>query len=109
SDVLARLPAEAKPLAPLLEKVRQIDESLPAPRRGPALEEGTPLDERVFIRGSHKKLGEVVPRRFLEALVGDQPGGDRLDLARRMLDPSCPLVPRVLVNRLWQHHFGEGI
>ena len=33
-----------------------------------------------------------------------------LDLARRMVDPAVdPLLPRVLVNRLWQHHFGEGI
>jgi len=93
----------------LCDKVRQIEASLPTPRRGLALQAGTPIDERVFLRGSHKKLGEVAPRRFLEAIVGDTPGGDRLDLARRLLDPSCPLLPRVMVNRIWQHHFGEGI
>ena len=37
-------------------------------------------------------------------------GSGRDDLARRMVDPAAnPLVPRVLVNRLWKHHFGEGI
>ena len=37
-------------------------------------------------------------------------GSGRCDLARRIVDPAVnPLVPRVLVNRLWQHHFGEGI
>jgi hypothetical protein len=37
-------------------------------------------------------------------------GSGRCELARRIIDPAVnPLVPRVLVNRLWQHHFGEGI
>ena len=31
-------------------------------------------------------------------------------LAERMIDPTAnPLVPRVLVNRIWKHHFGEGL
>ena len=37
------------------------------------------------------------------------PGSGRLELAQQLVDPSNPLLPRVLVNRLWQHHFGEGI
>jgi hypothetical protein len=37
-------------------------------------------------------------------------GSGRLELARRLVDPvASPLTPRVLVNRLWKHHFGEGI
>src|SRR6185312_3532318 len=36
-------------------------------------------------------------------------GSGRLELAKAVTDPANPLVARVLVNRLWQHHFGEGI
>jgi hypothetical protein len=33
----------------------------------------------------------------------------RLELAKRLADPSNPLTARVAVNRIWQHHFGRGI
>ena len=55
------------------------------------------------------------PRRFLEVLGGitmstPAAGSGRLELAQRLVDPGTnPLTPRVLVNRLWKHHFGEGI
>jgi hypothetical protein len=81
----------------------------------PAQAEGTGMNEHVHIRGTHKTLGEIVPRRFLSVLGGadasaSEGGSARTELARRMVDPAVnPLVPRVLVNRLWQHHFGEGI
>ena len=88
---------------------------IPDPTLAPAHADGTGMNEHVHIRGSHKNLGEVVPRRFLTVLGGSDPsapegGSGRLELARRMVDPAAnPLVPRVLVNRLWKHHFGEGI
>jgi hypothetical protein len=80
-----------------------------------AMMDGNGVDERVFIRGSHKALGEVVPRRFLEALAGPgriatPHGSGRLELARQVTDPALnPLVARVLVNRVWHHLFGRGI
>ena len=44
---------------------------------------------------------------------GDQPpitqGSGRLELAHWLAGTSQPLTPRVIVNRIWQHHFGEGI
>jgi len=71
------------------------------------------VNERVFIRGNYKTPGDEVHRRFLEAIAGEQPiessGSGRLELAERMLSSSNPLLPRVMVNRIWQHHFGEGI
>ncbi len=68
----------------------------------------------MHIRGSTRTLGEVAPRRFLEVLAGDSPastaeGSGRLELARKIADPANPLTARVMVNRLWHHHFGRGI
>jgi hypothetical protein len=49
----------------------------------------------------------------LEALAGKRPppahGSGRLGLAEQMVGVSNPLLPRVMVNRIWQHHFGEGL
>src|SRR5262249_24045643 len=66
------------------------------------------------IRGSYDQLGARVPRRFPEVLAkGEQPairaGSGRLDLARWLGSADNPLTARVMVNRVWQHHFGEGI
>jgi hypothetical protein len=51
------------------------------------------------------------PPEILTGLVTPAPtsGSGRLELARRLADPSNPLLARVLVNRIWQHHFGAGI
>jgi hypothetical protein len=73
-----------------------------------------PADLKVFIRGNPHKLGEPAPRRFLRVLAGaDAPritrGSGRLELAEAIADPQNPLTARVLVNRIWQQHFGRGI
>jgi hypothetical protein len=80
----------------------------------PAMIDGDGTDECVFIRGSSKAPGQVVPRRFLEALAGpkgiESKGGGRLELARQMTDPKLnPFISRVIVNRVWHHLFGRGI
>ena len=78
------------------------------------LADGSGDDEHVLVRGNPKNLGVLAPRRFLEVIAGPEPttdasGSGRLDLAERMLDPTDPLPARVMVNRLWQHHFGRGL
>ena len=108
-------PALAGRLAAAVAEVDAVDRRIPDPLFAPSQADGTGMNEHVHIRGSHKNLGEVVPRRFLAVLGGsDSPTGEegshRDLLARRMVDPAVdPLLPRVLVNRLWKHHFGEGI
>ncbi len=108
-------PEEAARLAILFKKHRGQEAALPSPQRGLALADGSAVNEKVFIRGNHKNLGDVVPRRFLEvfgsaAETPPEKGSGRLELAQRLVDPfKTPIVPRVLVNRLWKHHFGEGI
>lgn len=70
-------------------------------------------DSPVFIRGEAGNPGTVVPRRFLEILSGpNRPGftngSGRLELAHAIVSLDTPLTPRVMINRIWQHHFGEG-
>jgi hypothetical protein len=108
-------PQLAARLRDAVARYRSIDATIPAPTLALAVADGTGMDEHVHIRGSHKNLGERVPRRFLAVLGGTSmatpaAGSGRLELARRLVNPaSNPLTPRVLVNRLWKHHFGEGI
>jgi hypothetical protein len=71
-------------------------------------------DVRLHVRGSHKNLGDEVPRRFLQVIAGeDQPpvrqGSGRLSIADWMASDKNPLTARVMVNRIWKHHFGSGL
>jgi len=71
-------------------------------------------DARVHIRGNYLRLGDVVPRHFPVVLAGEtQPpiteGSGRLPLAQWLARADHPLTGRVLVNRVWEYHFGEGI
>ncbi len=67
----------------------------------------------VFIRGNPNNPGVETPPHFLTVLTGTpQPfthGSGRLDLANAIADSSNPLTARVIVNRVWQWHFGRGI
>lgn len=72
-----------------------------------------PKDSPVFIRGEADNKGDIVPRRFLEILSpAARPtfknGSGRLDLAQAIASPQNPMTARVLVNRVWTHHFGDG-
>lgn len=67
-------------------------------------------------RGNPNVEGEIIPRRFLSAfpLQTKQPrrferGSGRLDLAEAIVEEAAPLSARVIVNRIWQHHFGRGL
>jgi hypothetical protein len=87
-------------------------ESIP---KAMAVGEGEIEDLPVMIRGSHLTPGGPAPRRFPRILADgrDQPIGPdrsgRFDLARWLTEPDHPLTARVMVNRIWKGHFGEGI
>lgn len=73
-----------------------------------------PRDLPVFIRGNVTAPGQIVARRFLEVLSEGEPkpfkrGSGRLDLANEIASDNNPLTARVFVNRVWMHHFGEGL
>ncbi len=106
--------AQGRIRAFLVEEDR-IDFSHPgAPRRAMTLEDtAKPKDSPLFIRGEANQKGDVVPRRFLEILAGPnrpafKDGSGRRELAEAIASPSNPLTPRVMMNRVWLHHFGQG-
>jgi mono/diheme cytochrome c family protein len=85
-----------------------------APARAMVLEDvPRPKDSPVFIRGEAENKGPIVPRRFLEVLSGPvrpefKSGSGRLELAAAITSKNNPLTARVMINRIWLHHFGEG-
>jgi mono/diheme cytochrome c family protein len=99
----------------LQRELGQLEMTHPgAPARAMVLvDRPRPSDSHVFIRGEAENQGDLVPRRFLEILSGpNRPvyknGSGRLELASAIIAPNNPLTARVLVNRVWMHHFGEG-
>jgi hypothetical protein len=99
----------------LRQEYQRLKDTLP-PEPGliSAVAEGPSIEQRVFIRGQMTNPGDIVPKRFPLVLAGeDQPpikqGSGRLELANWLASPSNPLTPRVIVNHIWQWHFGDGI
>jgi hypothetical protein len=86
-----------------------------APPRAMALTDApAPVEPHVLLRGNPRNVGPAVPRQFLEVVAGEkrQPfkkGSGRLELAQAIVSKDNPLTARVMVNRLWQQHFGKGL
>ncbi len=73
-----------------------------------------PVEPHVLLRGNPRTPGKAVPRQFLACLSGPgrrpfTAGSGRLELARAIASRDNPLTARVLVNRVWLHHFGQGL
>lgn len=69
---------------------------------------------RVFVRGRASRLAEEVPRQFIRVISGAKrepfrQGSGRLELAHAIARAENPLTARVMVNRVWRHHFGSGL
>jgi cytochrome c553 len=97
------------------QEVDEMDFTNPvAPIRAMVLEDPVQgHDSPLFIRGDPGNQGARVPRRFLQVLSGPvRPvytvGSGRLQLAAAIANKNNPLTARVMINRIWQYHFGAG-
>ncbi len=116
-------PDDRAKLGRLRGEVAALKKELAAPRpfANGAQEGGVPgspqagfHDVRVHVRGRYDRLAESVPRGFPGVVrVANPPvitsGSGRKELADWLTRPDHPLTARVIVNRVWQFHFGEGI
>ena len=73
-----------------------------------------PRDSAILVKGNPGKKGPVVQRQFLEFVSTEnrkpfRDGSGRLELAQAIVHPDNPLTTRVLVNRAWLQHFGQGL
>jgi hypothetical protein len=93
---------------------RQLENRPVTVEKAYAVSEGTPAHARLHKKGDPRAEGDEVPRGFLEILGGQQlpaeaNGSGRKELAGWLTGSENPLTARVMVNRIWQHHFGRGI
>jgi hypothetical protein len=124
AEVAKAMPAEDRAkLAALQEKLKAFDAKKPAPlpvAMGLTDQPGPPPKTRLLEAGELKNATVEVQPGFLAVLSAGKATpaaveplaastGRRLALAKWVASPQNPLTGRVIVNRLWQHHFGRGI
>jgi hypothetical protein len=103
-----------------IKKIRELQARLPKLPRGYFLTEPTAAapTTNLLLRGKASRPGPVVPPGMPTVFVSHQPDflspGERtsrrrLTLAQWIARTDNPLTARVIVNRVWQFHFGEGL
>ncbi|MDX1951684.1 MAG: DUF1553 domain-containing protein [Verrucomicrobiota bacterium] len=93
---------------------RRLEARPPAAERAYAVSEGKIENAKLHRKGDPGKLGDEIQRGFVKSLGGGDlpkayPASGRRELADWIASPHHPLTARVMVNRIWQHHFGKGI
>jgi hypothetical protein len=111
-DKKKRSEAELKELADRQADLDRLRKEAPPPLPMAHVISGGGTAMRVNVRGNVERPGEPAPPGYLRILSHDSTGPNkftRLELANAIADPKNPLTARVIVNRVWQYHFGRGI
>jgi uncharacterized protein DUF1549/uncharacterized protein DUF1553/cytochrome c len=105
-------------LAHLKKELEELKKQAPQePEMACAVEDGEIVKQKVFIRGDYHNEGEDAPKAYPLILtehtkITHDDGGNgsgRLQLSEWMTQTEHPLTARVMANRIWQWHFGEGL
>jgi cytochrome c553 len=113
-DAVATAEGKAE-LKALRDEQKKLKDALPPePEMACAVEDDKPLIQKVLLRGDAASLGDVAPKTFPLVIAGKdrlvvKEGSGRRELAEWLASAANPLTARVMVNRIWQGHFGEGI
>jgi hypothetical protein len=106
------------------KEVKQLEASMPPEPKIRALwDRGTPSPTYIYRRGEPTNPGELVGPGIPSVLTRDgrepfvvtppregaSSSGHRLAFAKWLVREDNPLTARVMVNRIWNHHFGTGI
>ena len=116
----AALPPEAKErIASHFREIESLKQRTPDLPRAYYLFEESPQSPvtHLLLSGRASNPGPVMQPRVPAVLTSQQPlfapdeytSRRRIALAQWMVSPDNPLTARVIVNRVWQHHFGKGI
>jgi hypothetical protein len=120
---LKKDPAYAKESSEIGKKVKLLEyQKIPEPKIRALWDRGTPSPVYILRRGNPTSFGPEVdagppavlttaalPYNVRAPWPDSSKTGRRLAFAKWMTNPDHPLTSRVMVNRIWQHHFGTGI
>ncbi|MDQ6699973.1 MAG: PSD1 and planctomycete cytochrome C domain-containing protein [Acidobacteriota bacterium] len=102
-------------VAALRKEFLELEKSMPEePPMASAVCDGPSVDQHVFLHGDHHNPGDPVAKTFPVVLAGEtqhpvEKGSGRLEFANWLVNPENPMPSRVMVNRIWQWHFGEAL